>query len=297
MIFYNYATDSLLHPTWMTIPGSMGGTYVTLVGSGFGISKAENSVMIGDNACEITSASETGIICKAPKQSLASKLYITLTINGIVSPNLCECASGENAPATSSLTTTSSSLANGCCSFEYLSSMTPTITNVSVYTPDSIIITGTLFSTNLSDNVVSVGPFSANASSSNSTHLIVSVADVPAGTHLVDVFVNGLGFANGSETAGSYTVTPSINSVTPGKSSISGGASVTIAGTGFDYTNPTANKVELCYSECVVKTATATAIVCTSGALVTSANADIGELTVPLNVNNCQASYQFVFCC
>jgi hypothetical protein len=142
-------------------------------------------------------------------------------------------------------------------------------------------ISGTSFSTTTSENTVTVGRFPVTASSSSAIQLLASVVDLPAGTHVVDVFVSGFGYATGTF---SHTVAPTITAVSPVKSSVSGGVSVTITGTGFDYTNPAANRVELCQSDCAVTSATATSIICTSGALVTSATADIGEASLPWNL-------------
>ena len=160
--------------------------------------------------------------------------------------------------------------------------MTPKITGVSV-TSSTMTITGTDFSATVSDNTVSVGPFPVTVSSASTTQLVVSIADLPAGTHVVDVLVALKGYATGSTSARSHTVTPTVTAVSPAMSSISGGASVTITGTGFDHTTASANNVDLCYSDCAVESATATTIVCTSGALVNSAKYDIGR---PLQLYN-----------
>ena len=50
--------------------------------------------MIGGEACEIKNVSATQIICKAPKKSSQLTTAAILYVNGIVSPNLCECADG-----------------------------------------------------------------------------------------------------------------------------------------------------------------------------------------------------------
>ena len=171
----------------------------------------------------------------------------------------------------------------GCCYFEYLDSLTPKITGVSV-SSSTMTITGTSFSATVSDNTVSVGPFPVTVSSASTTQLVVSVADLPAGTHVVDVFVAGSGYATGSTSARSHTVTPTVTAVSPAMSSVSGGASVTVTGTGFDHTNASANNVDFCYSDCAVESVSATTIVCTSGALVNSAKYDIGRPLQPWNL-------------
>ena len=151
---------------------------------------------------------------------------------------------------------------------------------MAVNTSGAMVITGTSFSSTALNNTVTVGPFPTTVSYASDTQLVVSVLDLPAGTHTVNVLVAGFGFAIGSADVRQYTVTPTIAAVAPANSSISGGVSVTITGSGFDHTNATANNVDLCYSGCAVKSVNATTIVCTSGALVTNASADIGEIPI-----------------
>ena len=132
-------------------------------------------------------------------------------------------------------------------------------------------ITGTGFSATTSENTVSVGDIGVTVSSATTTELQASVAELPAGTHIVDVLVANNGYATGSTSARSHTVTPTVTAVSPTSSSVAGGGQVTITGTGFNKYNASANKVDLCYSDCTVSSATYTSVVCTSSALVNSA--------------------------
>ena len=67
---------------------------MTLTGTGFGSTIADNSVTIGGEACEIKSATDTQIVCKAPEKTSDTTTAAILYVGGVLSPNLCQCASG-----------------------------------------------------------------------------------------------------------------------------------------------------------------------------------------------------------
>ena len=67
---------------------------MTLTGTGFGTTIADNRVMIGEEDCNIKSATDTQIVCKAPEKSSETTTEAILYVRGVTSPNLCQCASG-----------------------------------------------------------------------------------------------------------------------------------------------------------------------------------------------------------
>ena len=67
---------------------------MTLTGTGFGSTIADNRVVIGGETCEIKSATDTQIVCKAPEKSSDTTTAAILYVGGVLSPNLCQCASG-----------------------------------------------------------------------------------------------------------------------------------------------------------------------------------------------------------
>ena len=67
---------------------------MTLTGTGFGSTIADNRVMIGEEDCNIKSATDTQIVCKAPEKSSETTTEAILYVRGVTSPNLCQCASG-----------------------------------------------------------------------------------------------------------------------------------------------------------------------------------------------------------
>ena len=83
-------TDGVCLP----LEGSLGGTDITLTGTGFGSTAADNSVTMGGAACEIKSVSSTQIVCRAPEVSSETSTAVALYIGSVLSPNLCECANG-----------------------------------------------------------------------------------------------------------------------------------------------------------------------------------------------------------
>lgn len=129
-------------------------------------------------------------------------------------------------------------------------------------------IAGTLFSSTVTENRVTVGGITVAVSSASATQLVAAVDELPAGTHLVDVLVSGYGYATGTSSNRQYTVTLSVSSVSPSSGSVAGGSEVTVTGSGFNKYSVIANSVSLCNSTCDVSSATATSIVCTSGPLV-----------------------------
>ena len=74
--------------------GSLGGTEITLSGSGFGATAAENRVVLGGQECEITSVTSSQIVCRAPESSSDATFAVALYIGDVLSPNLCECSNG-----------------------------------------------------------------------------------------------------------------------------------------------------------------------------------------------------------
>lgn len=104
--------------------------------------------------------------------------------------------------------------------------------------------------------------------SATTAKITADVADLPAGTHAVEVLVDGLGYATSSAT---HTVAATLTSLSAPSGSIAGGVSLVLTGSGFNQYDADANLVSVCHSPCAVTAATLTTVTCTTGPLV---NAD-----------------------
>ncbi|XP_060603397.1 fibrocystin-L-like isoform X3 [Ruditapes philippinarum] len=146
------------------------------------------------------------------------------------------------------------------CSFNWDSSSTPTISGISPQSGSSSIsttafITGTGFSTVISNNQVIIGGVECTVTGSLATIITCDVGNGPVGPHSVVVTVDGKGNPEGSV---QFTYTAGISSLAPTSGSLGGGGKLTISGFGFkNGANVTINS-----KNCLVVSIQADAIVC-----------------------------------
>ena len=124
---------------------------------------------------------------------------------------------------------------SGSCSFTWDSSLTPTLTSVSptfggYYT--LITLTGTGFSTNMAENVVTVGVAACTVASATDTEITCTVGEGNPGDRPVSVLVTTKGAAEQASPV-TFTYSFSVSGISPSSGSAAGGAVVTITGTGF----------------------------------------------------------------
>ncbi|XP_053372863.1 fibrocystin-L-like [Mercenaria mercenaria] len=127
---------------------------------------------------------------------------------------------------------------SGDCSFQWKSSVTPTVTSVSPSTgtsalSTSISISGTGFSTDITKNAVSIGDVACSVTASTATSITCDVGNGPVGQHKVMVNVDGKGFAKHSSGDVMFEYTANIDSISPTSGSLGGGVTLTISGYGF----------------------------------------------------------------
>ena len=180
------------------------GTSVTITGSGFSSTPANDYLSLGGQHVTVSTATSTQLVFTVP--------YGASTGNFAVSV--------YNGP------------------FGYSSSsFTVPLPTITGFTPasgpvgTSVTITGTGFGTTLANNAVKIGGTGASITSATSTQI---VATVPAGTVTgpIGVAANGGAFAY---TSSNFTMPPpTISGFTPSSGTV--GTSVTITGTGFDPT-------------------------------------------------------------
>ncbi len=198
-----------------------GGNAVTITGTGFSPTAANDTVTFGSSKAAVTSASATSLTVTTPPGS-----------------------------GTASVTVTTAGGTSNSVSYTYLAPPPPpVISSISPTSGDSctapgggatVTITGTGFNPIASGDAVAFGSSSATVTSASATSLTVTA---PAGTGSVSVTVTT---ANGTSDAVSFTYVsgpPSITSISPSSGPTAGGTTVTITGNGFCYTSPSSVSV------------------------------------------------------
>ena len=220
--------------------GAIGST-LTITGTGFDDTDANNTVSFGGTNASITSATPTSIVVSVPA-GVSGANNVTVTVNGQVST---ETRTFNITPVLTSL-----SANNGVPG-------------------TSITLTGTGFSSTLASNVVNFGPTAGTVTAVNGarTQLTVTIPNV-AGTQNVNITVAGQTSGNQS-----FESRPGITTVSP--TSGSTGDSITLTGVGFDATDAN-NTVEFGGVMATVTSATSTQIVAT----LTEAPAGTANATV-----------------
>jgi len=180
----------------------LAGTSVTITGSAFEVSAADNTVKFNGTVATVTSATATTLVVTAP-------------------------AGGGTGPVT---VTTTGGTATGP-TFTYL--LAPTVTAISPTTGiagATVTITGTNFDAVAANNTVKFHGVATTVTSGTTTSLVVKA---PAGgsTGAVTVTTTG-GTATGP--VFTYLQAPAITGISPATAAV--GASVTITGTNFDAT-------------------------------------------------------------
>lgn len=218
------------------------GTSVTIYGSNFGPAPSDNTVMFGSVQATVTAATMTQLTVTVPAISISQ--LISVTVNSLT--------------------------ANSMSAFTLVTP--PTITS---FSPSSgiigtqVTITGSYFSSNISNNTVQFGNVQAAVINSTTNQLTVIV---PAGTtnQPISVTVNGMTATSGSSFIIIYP--PVINSFNPQSGPV--GTNVTISGSNFSNT-PANNTVRFGSVQATVNTATDTQI---------SVTVPAGAITQPISV-------------
>lgn len=180
------------------------GTIVTIYGNNFGPAIADNIVKFGAVQATVTAATMTQLTVTVPAISISQ--LISVTVNGLTA----------NSPTPFTVTTPPA-----------ITSFSPSSGTVGT----TVNITGSAFSSNISDNIVKFGNLQAAVISASSNQLAVIV---PAGTTTqpISVTVNGL---TGTSVASFIIIYPPvINSFNPQSGQV--GTSVTISGANFSTT-------------------------------------------------------------
>eukprot|EP00741_Cyanophora_paradoxa_P018665 tig00021073_g18015.t1 len=212
-----------------------GGASLYIQGTGFGFVKENVTVLVGSNPCPVTSITPTRILCLVPAAS-AGDVAISVRIAGttITGPTL-----------------------------SYASPATPSVSAVA----PSVAVAGTPITISGSfgngfvtgDVTVTAGTAPCVVTASADTQIVCTVGTGRAGTgQALKLLIADRGLATvaaSAETAVALGFT--LSAIVPAVSARSGGALVTLTGTGFD---TVATNVTLCGVQCKVSAITPTSV-------------------------------------
>jgi len=201
------------------------GTTVTITGTNFSATSAENVVLFGTAQATVTAANATQLTVTVPNGATSQPIYVT--VNGLT--------------------------ANSGTSFTV--TIPPTITSfnsTSGPVGTTVTIVGSNFSTNISDNIVRFGTVQAAVISATTTQLTVIV---PSGATTQPIYVTVNGLTANTSTSFNVTIPPVIASFDPVSGPV--GTTVAIQGNNFN-TIPADNMVLFGTAQASVISATAT---------------------------------------
>jgi hypothetical protein len=273
------------------IPASgsvLGGTQLTIRGSGFSIALNRVSVRIGEVPCDVTSVSHSEILCTSGSSTLPDadrELNLRVTIDGF--------------PVSTELV------------FTYSSTATPIITSISAQDTsggDNITITGSRFGEDPQVHIVtSLGSFSPQAqsdcmvTSSSDTEITCTLPIKSAGRHQVLVLVEHLGYARANpDNAADITYAMSVTNFSPMSGGYGGGLVLTLNGYGFPTTSTEdgsvggALNITVCDTPCFVVNSTLTMATCVLSPSRTNSNLTC-NLTLEHNGVIATSTESFIF--
>ena len=222
---YRYHATPTVTAVSPTLGSSLGGTSVTVTGTGFSVDGAgTNSVTFGGStATSIAVVNDTTITCVTPAGTAGAVVDVVVS----------------NANGTATLSS----------SFTYAE--IPTVTSVSPAAGTSLGSTSvTISGTGFSDAAAGTNTVTFDGNPATSVVVVddtTLTCDTPAGTAgaTVDVVVTN---TNGSATlvdGYEYHVTPTVTGIAPGSGTALGGTTVTVSGTGFVANDAASNAVTI----------------------------------------------------
>ncbi|XP_033119893.1 fibrocystin-L-like [Anneissia japonica] len=160
-----------------------------------------------------------------------------------------------------------SSCSSENCGYQYNEDLTAIISGIdthqgSGYENTSITISGSGFSTDAADNVVTIGEANCTVTSATASQIVCDVGTGEAGEYEVKVNVAPGGYASSSGVDVSFNYSLGFVSITPTSGSPAGGTKVTIVGYGFSK-DPNLMEVYIGSKECIVTESTFNELQCT----------------------------------
>ncbi|CAF1482209.1 unnamed protein product [Didymodactylos carnosus] len=150
------------------------------------------------------------------------------------------------------------------CDFQWLPSLTPTLSSVSQALM-TLSIDGTGFSPIASSNTVLVGSGSCTVTAATTTRLTCTIPGAPTGTYPVSVIVAGSGQALSSDTF-TATIALQVTSISPIRGGAGGGYTLTISGTDFSSLSAALVDNNICTNPEVMNYTTITCLVLSTAA-------------------------------
>ncbi|WP_276372187.1 IPT/TIG domain-containing protein [Chryseolinea sp. H1M3-3] len=253
------ATDfTILETTVATFSPASGtvGTTVTISGTNFSTTPAENIVKFNGAEATVTNATSTALVVTVPETATSGKITVTL--------------GGKTATSSTD--------------FPVLATTITTFTPASGTHGATVTITGTNFSTTLADNIVKINGVSATVSAATATELTITVpADATTGKITVTIH------SKTTTSASNFTVpAPTITNYSPGIAAA--GISITINGTNFSSTKSN-NIVKFNGVEATVTAASSNQLTVT-----VPSGATTGLITVKVGTSTATSSGNFNIC-
>ena len=212
-----------------------GGTKLTISGIGFSDYLNNNSVSIGNSACQIVESKYTSISCFTPdigQEGNYSVAVIVVPANSSWQMRKRD-ADGDG---------------DGDLIIQYSKDVTPQIVSiepVSGQQGDVVIISGRGFTSDISLVSVSFGRSKCNVSFTNNTIIICTLGPNYIGSYQVEVVIFDKGKADGQLI---FMYTLQVDSVSPINGSFAGQNTLTILGVGF---NPVSTFITVCNQTCL----------------------------------------------
>jgi len=190
-----------------------GGTTVTITGSGFATTAADNTVTFGAVNATVVSGTSTSLTVTAPAGIGVVDVTVN-TSNGTSATSTADQFTYSATPAIATLNPNSGPEAGGT----------------------TVTITGANFDPTATNNTVKFGSTATTVTGGTTTWLTVTA---PAGTGTVDVTIANTGGTSAIVAADKFAYdppVPAISSISPTSGPEAGGTTVTISGTGFSPT-------------------------------------------------------------
>ena len=249
-VFFLAASVSGVSPS---VGSLMGGTVVTISGSGFSLIPSRVSVTLGNFACDVIESSTASITCITSGTGADEESSVNAPVNVYI----------NNFPASSTV------------EFTYAASATPSIENVTHANPkvgarDILTITGQdLSGATVTVKLLQFGElFGASTSVCNTmsvsaTEIACIVPELSAGLYKVVVQVSDKGYSKeASDGAADIEYELSVDSFSPLSGGNGGGLRLTIRGSGFSSILSDSFTITVCDNECNIVSSTYSSVSC-----------------------------------
>ena len=259
-----------------------GGSHLFISGRGFPPESDEVIVMLNDTSCSVVSQSYSVVECVTPSGNPGVVSVNLLLDSSIGDPFECKVESG--------------------CTTVYSIEHTPVVDDVSPVTlvgpdPTTLDISGTLFSDNVTDNIVMVGGYSCDVIFSNSTLIQCSLDPLPAASYSLSVTVcppyptlDSYCPGRANVMTAHLTSPAKITDVSPSQGSVAGGTHIAITGLGFS-TDMSEVIVTLGDNECAVTFSNYTLVSC----ITMATSADTYDIIVTSHGTQYPVTHNYTF--